>query len=94
MTIEVDIESIGKIREVGGILLGTCQDPDVIVQQVFGDENLALMDLPIDLLHELDSITMVCDTCGWWCEAHEFDEEDGNCADCRGDKGDEDDDEE
>lgn len=90
MTIEVDIDSIAKIREVGGTLLGTCQDADPIVQQIFGDESLTLMDLPKELLEELDSITMLCDTCGWWCEACEMDGDDQVCEDCK--KGEDEDD--
>lgn len=30
----------------------------------------------------LDSELMLCETCGWWAEAHEVDD-DGNCEDCQ-----------
>lgn len=30
----------------------------------------------------LDSEIMVCETCGWWAETHESDD-DGNCEDCQ-----------
>lgn len=34
------------------------------------------------MLEELDDMVMLCDTCGWWCETWELDD-DQNCGDCQ-----------
>ncbi len=34
------------------------------------------------VLEELDSLVWLCETCGWWVEVYETDE-DGNCGDCQ-----------
>jgi hypothetical protein len=33
-------------------------------------------------LQALDDQVMLCEACGWWCEAHEVDD-DGHCEDCQ-----------
>ena len=59
---------------------------DDVLQEVFG-EGVELTDISIDLLQILDDLTMQCETCGWWCEPHEFvddnSDDSGSCTDCR-----------
>lgn len=43
---------------------------------------IELDEVPIEFLSELDALTMCCETCAWWVDAHEVDD-DGNCEDCR-----------
>lgn len=35
----------------------------------------------VEFLSALDELVLQCDTCGWWCETSDIDE-DGNCIDC------------
>lgn len=82
-------ENMRKIREVGETLLGTCKSSDEVVQNVFEDDNLTIADLPIELLHELDSIAMECSTCNWWFEPHELHgANDQICGECDPDSDD------
>lgn len=76
-------ETVAKVREVAETIQGTCRGLDDVVQEVFGDPDLTATELDIELLRELDSITMECEGCNWWCEPHELDEEQV-CDDCRG----------
>jgi len=77
---EFTIEAITRIAET---IQGTCKSLDQVLQEEFGDDSLTIEQVPIALLYHLDSITMECQTCNWWCEAGEIDE-DGNCDYCRG----------
>lgn len=67
--------SIGDKQEtankIGEELLGTCDgDPP---EWFLNDEDLCAL---------LDELTMRCETCGWWCEPCEMDD-DQNCEDCQ-----------
>lgn len=75
-------DGMQKIVDVGYELLGSCQSADTIIQNVFADDSLTLAELPIELLHELDQITMECTVCNWWFEPHELDD-DQICEDCK-----------
>jgi hypothetical protein len=72
-----------KIRQVAEIICGTCnRSLDDVLQEVFGDESIDMMDLDIELLRELDDITQECQGCNWWCETSELDDNQ-LCEDCR-----------
>jgi len=70
-----------KLFEVAADLQGTAQDLD----KVLGDHGLTFEGLSVQEALQLDSIVLLCDGCGWWCEADEMDEE-GFCEDCRDDE--------
>lgn len=74
-------ENRAKIVEVGERLLGTCGSVDTVIQEVFNDESLSVTDLDITLLEELDDITMLCESCGWYCDPGEMNDEQV-CEDC------------
>jgi len=76
-------ENSEKIRQLAEKLCGTCnRSLDDAVQEVFGDESIdAVTDIDIELLRELDDITMECQGCNWWCETSELNE-DELCEDC------------
>lgn len=62
-----------RIDEVAHELLGTCKSLEsVITEEEF---------LNSKFLQALDEEVLECETCGWWCESGEMDEE-GNCNDC------------
>lgn len=77
-------ENRQKIDAVADRLLGSCSSLDDALQEVFADEDLSIIDVATPLLHRLDDITMQCESCGWWCEAGEIDEN-SVCDDCRAD---------
>jgi hypothetical protein len=81
MAIEVNDDTKAKIVAVGKALLGSCSSEDQVIQETFGDEELILTDLPMELLQMLDDITMRCDECGWWCETG-FLNDDQVCDQC------------
>lgn len=59
-------------------LMGTCQCLDTVL----GENGFDIDDVPIELLSLLDEQVMVCETCGWWCEPCELNEEQV-CEDCK-----------
>ena len=71
-----------KIRRVAEILQGSRKGLDDVLQEVFEDEDLDMMQVDLALLRELDDQVMECDGCGWWCETGELDD-DQVCGDCR-----------
>lgn len=81
MTIPLNDDNLAKMREVAGTIQGTCKSLDSVLQEVFGDEDLTAVDFAIELLQELDSITMECESCNWWFETGELDD-DQVCPDC------------
>lgn len=74
-------ENLRKIREAAEELRGSCKSLDDVLQAHFEDDSLGITDFDIELLRELDSITMECQGCNWWCEPHELNE-DQVCEDC------------
>lgn len=78
-------ENRDKIDDVASAILGTSKSLDNVVQEVFGDESMTYMDLDIALLQRLDEHTLECTECGWWCEAHEVND-DGVCVECEGEQ--------
>ena len=80
--IESNEANLAKMRDVAERLLGTCTNVDDVLQEVFGDDSLTLTDFPMELLHDLDDGAMQCESCGWWCEPGELDD-DQTCGDCR-----------
>lgn len=72
------------IRKVAETLEGSCKSLDDVLCDVFDYENgtLTSTDLPIELLRELDDIVMECQSCSWWVEASEVDD-DSVCEECR-----------
>lgn len=80
MTIVVNPETIDKINLVAEKLIGTCDNLDSRIAEVFG-EGIGAEDMAIELLELLDDVTMECERCGWWCEAGEMND-DQHCCDC------------
>ena len=56
-------------------LVGTCMNLDDAL------EEQGIMILTMEETEELDLEAMQCETCSWWVEAHDIDE-DGNCQEC------------
>lgn len=68
----------GEVQEQAHLLaealLGTCDDlPDGTTDD-------------LELCQHLDMLVLLCETCGWWVETSDTDE-DGNCSDCFRDGG-------
>lgn len=80
MKIDYNDENLAKIRKVADELQGSMGTLDSALEEEFGEDP----DVDIRLLQELDSITMECENCGWWCETGEIDEN-NVCDDCRED---------
>lgn len=59
-----------RANQIAEALLGTCDDlPDEVAEDV-------------DLAQLLDGLIWRCETCDWWVEVCETDD-DGNCEDCQ-----------
>lgn len=69
-----------QITDLADYLRGTCADLSVAVALCF--EGRTEDDLAPGDCQELDAQVLVCERCGWWEEATEFDE-DGICNDCQ-----------
>ena len=82
-TVPFNADSLNKITKVAEAIMGTCQNLDDFIEEEFG-EGITASDLDIELLRELDAITMECQACGWWCEADDLNE-DQVCGDCEDD---------
>jgi hypothetical protein len=67
------------IQKVAEELQGTCNTLDSVLEEY----GLDVGELTLELCQDLDEITMMCDTCGWWCEPSEM--EGDTCEDCRDD---------
>lgn len=65
------------IMQIGADLLGTCKSLDEVCREYGITED----DLSQDELETLDDHTMCCDSCGWWVESNEIDDN-GECQDC------------
>lgn len=78
---EIDIQKLAET------LQGTCMTLEGGIQVILGDDTE--QELTPQQHDELDQEVFLCDTCGWWCEAHERSESD-ECVDCSGDNDDED----
>ena len=59
-------------------LRGTCETLSTALEAFGLDEGL---ENDKRFCAYLDSELMLCETCGWWAETHEVDD-DGNCEDC------------
>lgn len=66
-----------NITEIAEALNGSCETLD----QVLEDYGFDIDDLAQEQFEKIDVITLQCETCGWWCDAHEV--EDSVCEDCR-----------
>lgn len=62
-----------RANELADELMGTCKT----LEEVMTDQELE----DDDLIAEIEDQTQRCETCAWWVEATEVDEE-GNCTDC------------
>lgn len=69
------------IREIADELGGTCRSLDTALEE----RGFDIGNVPSVLLEALDAEVMLCETCGWWCDSDEIDD-DGNCNDCRKDE--------
>lgn len=65
-------EMRAKAREAADHLLGTCEALYVHFEEYQDDETFCAT---------LDEHVRCCETCDWWVEAGDVDE-DGNCEDC------------
>lgn len=61
-------------QEIADQLLGSCYDLGEVITYAQSED--------VALLAELDQLVMRCDTCGWWVETDEVDD-DSNCEDCQ-----------
>jgi len=59
-------------------LQGTCKSLDAVLSEDYGVD---LSDVPADMLAVLDEQVQLCETCGWWGEPCDFNE-DGECTEC------------
>ncbi len=75
---EITRETIAEIAEE---LRGTCGSLLAALEK----RGLALDDIPAELLRVFDEEVMPCDTCGWWHESHEIND-DNNCNECAEDE--------
>lgn len=83
--IEFNEANKAKMLVVAEALRGTCGNLEDALQNEFGDVEVG--DCQIELLRVLDDTVMECEECGWWCETHEFaDQEEQVCADCAADR--------
>jgi sulfur carrier protein ThiS len=65
------------VTEVAEELQGTCKTLD----DVLAEYGLNFEDVAVEFHQDIAEITEVCETCGWWCEP--FEVEDNVCQDCR-----------
>lgn len=70
-----------KLEEFIEYTRGTCKSFDEAIVDFFEDDTLDSESFTTDQLEIIDQEIMRCDSCGWWVESHEIDEE-GNCEDC------------
>lgn len=75
-------ENQKKMAEVSDALIGTCSSLEDALAVVFGEGNSDLIQFDVELLNRLDDHTMQCESCNWWCETGELDD-DQICDDCR-----------
>jgi len=74
-----------KLDEFIQYLQGTCMSMDEAKTKFFEDEDVnADDDFTADQLDTICSEIGCCETCGWWVEVCELDE-DENCQDCQDD---------
>lgn len=73
-------ENSAKIKQIAETILGTCHSLDTLIGEEFGEE-VTMTDLDTRLLQELDDITQECQSCGWWCETSDLND-DQTCSDC------------
>lgn len=67
-------------HEIIESLRGTCKSLHDVFED--GEEDL---ENDAKFCELLDSELLVCNTCGWWAETHEVDD-DGDCAQCQGEE--------
>ena len=68
-----------ELNDICGELEGTCKNLEDVVLAVTGRD---MDDLTVGECREIDNCILCCDTCGWWVDAGEVDEN-GNCEDCQ-----------
>lgn len=66
-----------EIQRVINYLQGTCQSLDEAMSALDMNED----DITNENYDEIDNQIFRCETCSWWVESHEQDEE-GNCTEC------------
>lgn len=71
-----------QISDVADDLRGTTQDIGAVLR-VHGVESFD--ELTEDDCFVLDSIVLLCELCGWWCDSDEM--EDDLCDECQGPNG-------
>jgi hypothetical protein len=73
----MDKPIITMMQEIAEELRGTCGTLDAALEE----RGFELDSLPPEMLRELDEAVMLCETCGWWCDSHELND-DNNCNEC------------
>lgn len=63
-----------RAQQVAEALVGSCED---LENHATHDERMNK-----EFCESLDELTQQCQTCDWWVETDELDEE-GNCTDCQ-----------
>lgn len=77
-------DSRQKIDLLAELLEGTCMSLDDGVLHVFG-EGVEPTDLDNTLLQRLDNAVALCEECGWWDDASDFEPDSCLCSECRRD---------
>lgn len=68
-----------ELNDICEAIEGTCRDLETVVEELTSRD---FDDLTVSELQEIDNCVVCCETCGWWVDAGEVDE-DGNCEDCQ-----------
>ena len=67
-----------KLITIAEELLGTAND----LEDQFYRNGLDFYECPTELLSTIDELTMRCETCSWWSESDEMDDNQ-NCKQCQ-----------
>lgn len=73
-----------KMTAVAERLLGSASGIDDALQAEFGDDDMTVVDVPVELLLIVDDQVTECGACGYWAEAGAVDDND-TCEDCQDD---------
>ena len=74
------------LDEIVSRLQGSCDSFDGVVDSVLEEHGIEgdSMSLRQDDYYRVDNVIFLCNCCGWWCEAGEAHDQDGEdvCGDC------------
>ena len=67
-----------NINDIIQSLLGTCKT----AHEICKTHDIDVEELTEEDWKQIDNEIFLCESCGWWCEIGEQ-QEDGNCEDCQ-----------